>query len=53
MNIPFIDLNAQYKTIKKDIQIAINEVLDQNNYILGPSVSDLKVILLNFAQNIV
>ena len=47
MNIPFIDLNAQYKTIKKDIQIAINEVLDQNNYILGPSVSEFES---NFAK---
>ena len=50
MNIPFIDLNAQYKTIKKEINIAINDVLDQNNYILGPGVNKFEKNFANFCN---
>jgi dTDP-4-amino-4,6-dideoxygalactose transaminase len=39
MNIPFVDLGAQYKSIKSEIKIAINEVLDKTAFIKGEQVS--------------
>ena len=38
MNIPFIDLKAQYQTIKEEILPEINDVLDNTAYILGKKV---------------
>jgi dTDP-4-amino-4,6-dideoxygalactose transaminase len=36
--IPFIDLRAQQRALKKDIEAAVLGVLDSANYILGPAV---------------
>jgi dTDP-4-amino-4,6-dideoxygalactose transaminase len=38
MNIPFLDLKAQYKTIKDEVLPAINDVLDNTAYVLGKKV---------------
>lgn len=38
MSVPFLDLQAQYKSIKPDIAQAIDRVLDSSAYVLGPSV---------------
>ena len=38
MNIPILDLQAQYKSIKKDIDAAIKRVIDSQHFILGPEV---------------
>ena len=38
MKVPFLDLQAQYKTIYSDIQKEINEVLDNTSYICGKKV---------------
>jgi len=38
MNIPFIDLNAQYLSIKNEIDAAISRVVSKGNFILGPEV---------------
>lgn len=38
MNIPFLDLKAQYNTIKNEILHEINEVLDNTAFILGKKV---------------
>jgi dTDP-4-amino-4,6-dideoxygalactose transaminase len=40
--IPFLDLQAQYQSIKEEMQIAINEVLDTSHYVLGPKVADFE-----------
>lgn len=34
-NIPLVDLKRQYKSIKKEINLAIKKVLDSTNFILG------------------
>lgn len=39
MKVPFVDLAAQYRSIKPQIQSAINGVLDRNDYILGNDVA--------------
>ena len=38
MRIPLVDLEAQYRTIKDEVDAAIQRVLDQGQFILGPDV---------------
>ena len=38
MKIPFVDLHAQYVTIKQEIDRAIAQVIAQSAYIRGPHV---------------
>lgn len=38
MNIPILDLTAQYKSIKTEIDAAIKKVIDSQHFILGPEV---------------
>jgi len=35
MNIPFLDLKAQYKNIKPEIDVAIKRVVDSQHFVLG------------------
>tara|TARA_Y100000310_G_scaffold345466_1_gene465305 strand:- start:15787 stop:16890 length:1104 start_codon:yes stop_codon:yes gene_type:complete len=42
MQIPFVDLKAQYLNIKEEIDTAIQEVLDNTAFILGKNVEDLE-----------
>jgi dTDP-4-amino-4,6-dideoxygalactose transaminase len=39
MNIPFVDLHAQYQSIKSEIDAAIGEVIAQSAFIRGPHVA--------------
>ena len=39
MKVPFLDLKAQYNSIKDEVNPAIQEILDNTAYILGKSVS--------------
>ena len=38
MRVPFIDLNTQYKQIKKDINMSFNELFKKGDFILGDAV---------------
>ncbi len=40
--IPMVDLQRQYKTLKADIDTAIQSVLDSAQFILGPNVAELE-----------
>ncbi len=42
MNVPFLDLKAQYKTIKHEIDPAIQKVINDTAFILGESVSNFE-----------
>ena len=42
MNIPFVDLKAQYQSIKEEIQEAINLVLDETAFIKGKYVQQFE-----------
>jgi len=42
MEVPFLDLKAQYKSIKNEIDSAIQKVLDNTAFILGPSVTEFE-----------
>ncbi|HLX12435.1 MAG TPA: DegT/DnrJ/EryC1/StrS family aminotransferase, partial [Bacteroidota bacterium] len=41
-NIPLADLQAQYRSIKPEIDSAIQKVLDSSQYILGQAVTDFE-----------
>ncbi len=38
LRVPYLDLQAQYREIRPEIEIAINQVLENCSFILGPSV---------------
>ena len=42
MNVPFVDLKAQYASIKGEVLPAIHLVLENASYVLGKSVSDFE-----------
>ena len=42
MRVPLLDLKAQYKTIREEIKVAIDEVLESQNFILGEKVKELE-----------
>jgi dTDP-4-amino-4,6-dideoxygalactose transaminase len=37
--IPFVDLKTQYQSIKDEIKVALDEVLDNASFVLGPAVA--------------
>mgnify|MGYP001288685956 CR=1 FL=1 len=47
----FIDLNAQQKTIRENLELAINRVLDHGNYIMGPEVLEFEKMLKDFTRS--
>ncbi len=42
MNIPLVDLKGQYRSIKSEIDTAIQEVIDKSSFILGQAVTDFE-----------
>ncbi|MFH1007852.1 MAG: DegT/DnrJ/EryC1/StrS family aminotransferase [Candidatus Latescibacterota bacterium] len=42
MNVPLLDLRAQYADIREEIRTAIDDVLDSQRFILGPKVAELE-----------
>jgi len=49
VNVPLLDLNAQLKTIEKDVKDAVNEVIDSTRYIMGPKVEELEAKIAEYA----
>ena len=45
MNVPLLDLMAQYVTIKDEVLPAITGVIDSQQFIMGPAVAQLEVAL--------
>ena len=48
MNIPFVDLKAQYQALKPEIDAQIQKVLDHGQYIMGPEVEELEARLAEY-----
>lgn len=42
MNVPLLDLKAQYETIKEEIMAATMEVYESQRFILGPKAEELE-----------
>lgn len=51
MQIPFVDLKAQYKTIKKEVDSAILQVVKNTNFILGPECQKFEEEYKKFCQS--
>ena len=49
MNIPFLDLNKNYQSIKEEVNDTIHNILNKSNYILG---EELNTFEKNFAKYI-
>ena len=48
--IPILDLKAQYASIKEEIHVAIERVLESQQFILGPEVEALERELAEYCQ---
>lgn len=49
-NVPLLDLRAQYQTIKKEIDEAMQRVVDSQHFILGPEVKALEAEVVAYSQ---
>lgn len=50
MDVPALDLQAQYAAIRDEIEAAIGEVLDSKRFILGPKVEQLERELAEYSD---
>lgn len=50
MKVPLLDLKAQHEPIRKDLLGAMEQVLDQNNFILGHEVNELEEKIAAYSQ---
>ena len=50
MQIPFVDLQSQYKSIKEEVQPAINRVLDKGDFVLGQAVRDFEAAFADYCE---
>jgi dTDP-4-amino-4,6-dideoxygalactose transaminase len=49
MNVPLLDLKAQYAAIKTDVDAAIAEVLESQHFILGPKVDQCEKAVAGYS----
>jgi dTDP-4-amino-4,6-dideoxygalactose transaminase len=50
MNVPLLDLKAQYAAIKPEVDAAIAEVLESQHFILGPKVEQCERAIAAYSQ---
>ena len=50
MNIPLVDLKENYRSIKKEIDRTIQDVLDSSSFIMGPFVKKFEENFARFCQ---
>ena len=48
MKVPFIDLNAQYQSIKQEAQNAVLSVMDRGDFVLGGKVAEFEEAFARF-----
>ena len=48
MNIPFVDLKAQYRSIKIEVDAAIASVLDETAFVGGPHVKNFETAFARY-----
>src|SRR3984893_4590788 len=49
MNVPLLDLKAQYTAIKAEVDAAIAEVLESQHFILGPKVDQCEKAIASYS----
>jgi len=50
MNVPLLDLKAQYQSIKPEIDVALQEVIASQHFILGPKVKACEEAVARYVQ---
>jgi dTDP-4-amino-4,6-dideoxygalactose transaminase len=50
MNVPLLDLKAQYASIKTEVNAAIQEVLESQHFILGPKVDECEKAIAAYSK---
>jgi len=50
MNIPLLDLRAQYQTIKPEIDQAIHSVVESQYFIMGPTVKEFEKKVADYSE---
>src|SRR5690242_7462600 len=50
MNVPLLDLKAQYRPIKAEIDAAIAEVMESQQFILGPKVQECEAAIAKYSN---
>ena len=48
MNVPLLDLKAQYPAIKPEVDAAIAEVMESQHFILGPKVEECEKAIAEY-----
>lgn len=51
MRIPYLDLQAQYRSIKTEIDAAIAGVIERSAFVLGPAVSEFESSFATYCQS--
>ena len=51
MQVPLLDLKTQYKTYKREVVRAINEVSESQSFILGPAVAELEERIAKYCDS--
>lgn len=50
MPVPLLDLTAQYKTIRAEIEPALQKVIERQAFIMGPEIPELETALADLTQ---
>src|SRR5713226_2647090 len=50
MQVPLLDLKAQYSTIKAEVEAAIAEVMESQHFILGPKVEQCEKAIAEYSH---
>ena len=50
MNVPLLDLKAQYKTIQSEVDAAVRDVFESQYFILGPQVTQCEADVAAYSQ---
>jgi dTDP-4-amino-4,6-dideoxygalactose transaminase len=50
MNVPLLDLKAQYASIKAEVDAAIADVMASQHFILGPKVEECEKAIARYAS---
>ena len=50
MKVPFLDLKAQYESIKDELDAAVREVVESQRFIMGPNVQACEEAIAKYAN---